>query len=790
MPLRFFSALIISSIISIAANAQKFTISGYVTDEKTGEKLIGTNIYEPSLKTGTTTNLYGFFSITLAATDSLNFVIKYVGYQPKVFSIKLNRDIQLNIALSPSIELKAFEVVEERVSKIEELSQMSVIEIPISQIKSIPALLGEVDVMKSLQLLPGVQSGSEGSSGLYVRGGGPDQNLILLDGAPVYNANHLFGFFSVFNADAIKNVQLIKGGFPARYGGRLSSVIDINMKEGNMKKFSGEGSVGIVASRLTLEGPIIKDKASFIISARRTYIDLLTRPIIKMASQGNATGGYYFYDFNAKVNYKISETDHLYLSFYSGDDRFFTRFQEEYLYNETKSVDRFDMRLGWGNATSTLRWNKIISPKLFSNVSLMYSRFNFYTGFSNESEQTFNNVTTKEEFNLRYLTGIQDISGKIDFDFLPSPNHYVRFGVGNIYHQFNTGALQYKISNSFDPLDTTIGKNPLFAHEMSAYIEDDWKISNRLKANIGLHYSGFLVKNSYYKSLQPRISSRYMLNEQWALKASYASMMQFIHLLSNAGLGMPTDLWVPATDKVKPQESWQGATGIARTVRIKEQNYEFSVEGYYKYMKNIIEYSSGASFFEQANNWESQVEPGVGWSYGTEIFIQKKTGNLTGWIGYTLSKTDRQFENLNFGKVFPYRFDRRHDFSMVFSYKILENIDFAATFVYGTGNAITLPLARYQTVYNSWGYSWYNENFHYGERNSFRMRAYHRADVGINFRKATFYGERTINLGVYNVYSRRNPFFYYAGNDREGNRQILQVSLFPMIPSISYNFKF
>ena len=775
-------------IISFA-HAQKYTVSGYIIDESTGEKLIGANVYETNLKTGTTSNLYGFYSFTLPSTDSLTLLVRYIGYKTKVVKVNLLKDTQLNFKLSPSIDLKTVEIIGERTEKIEERSQMSVIEIPVAQIKSIPALLGEVDVLKSLQLLPGVQSGGEGTSGLYVRGGGPDQNLILLDGAPVYNAAHLFGFFSVFNADAIKNVQLTKGGFPARYGGRLSSVVEINLKDGNTKKFSGEGSIGIVASRLTLEGPIIKDRTSFIVSGRRTYIDILARPFIKAASNGS-TAGYYFYDLNAKINHKVNDNNHVFLSFYSGDDRFYARYKETYTNNGSISTHSDQYKLGWGNSTSTLRWNHILNPKLFSNLSLMYSKFNFYTDIQNEYSETSQGVTYSNSFALKYLTGIEDFSGKIDFDFLPNPDHFIKFGAGNIYHTFNTGAIQYKSSSTGSAaLDTTIGTENTYANEVSAYIEDDYRITTRLKANAGVHYSGFLVQKNYYHSFQPRFSGRYLLTEELALKASYASMMQYIHLLSNAGIGLPTDLWVPSTEKIKPQSSMQVAAGAARTVRYNEQNYELSIEGYYKYMNNIIDYVGGANFFDQSQNWENQVEAGKGWSYGSEFFVQKKSGNATGWIGYTLSWTERQFPTINFGEKFPYKYDRRHDLSFVLNYKISDHIDISGTWVYGTGNAITLPIARYYAFSDN-GFNWYNEIQHYGSRNDFRMRSYHRMDLGVNFRKETRWGERTINLSVYNAYNRKNPFFYMLGHDQRGNRQMKQYSLFPIIPSISYNFKF
>ena len=440
---------------------------------------------------------------------------------------------------------------------------MSSISVPIDQIKSLPAFLGEVDVMKVLQLLPGVQSGSEGSSGLYVRGGGPDQNLILLDGVPVYNASHLFGFFSVFNSDAINNVQLIKGGFPARYGGRLSSVIDISMKEGNMKEFHGEGSIGLIASKLTLEGPIAKEKTSFIVSARRTYIDLIARPLIKASTDGDETVGYYFYDVNAKINHKFSDKDRLYLSAYLGDDKGYSFYKDEY--DRTKYEEEVALR--WGNITSALRWNHVYNPKLFSNLTLTYSRYRFNT-LAEEKEETINSNGDKSSYYFKWLyqSGINDLAAKIDFDFIPAPNHYIRFGANAIYHTFSPGALNVKEDVV---IDTTLGASKTYALEYAAYVEDDFDITRWLKVNAGLHFSAFQVNDQWYTSLQPRLATRFLLTDELSLKASYVKMTQYIHLLTNSGIGLPTDLWVPATEKIKPQQAHQVALGLARNFKRK-----------------------------------------------------------------------------------------------------------------------------------------------------------------------------------------------------------------------------
>lgn len=760
---------------------QKATISGYIRDADTRESLIGANVFDLRKSLGSSSNTYGFFSLTLPV-DSVNLNISYVGYQGKSISFYLRKDTVLDISLSARGMMDEIVVSAEKYEAIQEVSQMSSINVPIEQIKSLPALLGEVDVLKILQLLPGVQSGNEGTSGLYVRGGGPDQNLILLDGVPVYNVSHLFGFFSVFNADAINNVQLIKGGFPARYGGRLSSVLDISMKEGNMQRFQAEGSVGIVASRLTLEGPIIKDKTSFIVSGRRTYIDVLTRPLTRLALQGNGTAGYYFYDLNAKINHKFSDRSRLFLSSYMGDDRAFTRFKDFNITSEGRTDINTQFGLNWGNLTAALRWNYVINPKFFSNTTLTYSRYRFDVGVNFDYLFTPNSGPKQEQiFANRYFSGIEDLGAKVDFEYVPNPNHFIRFGTNYIHHTFNPGVTSVR---SGQAIDTTFGATKLGAHELAFYVEDDFKIGSRLKINPGLHFSVFQPGSRVYTSLQPRFSGRYLLSDKVSLKASYANMAQFIHLLTNSGIGLPTDLWVPSTDRIAPQRSWQVAAGIAYNLG---NNYEFSVEGYYKEMFNLIEYKEGASFIDSSGDWQDKVEVGDGDSYGAEVFLQKKKGRLTGWIGYTLSWTNRQFDNLNFGRPFPYKYDRRHDIGIATVYDVSEKIDVSGTWVYGTGNALSLPNAIYPV---GDGNSWPFFAQHYGERNSFRMAAYHRLDLSINFKTKKPRGYRTWSFGLYNAYSRMNPFFVDLSYDRRGNRRFIQYSLFPVIPAVSYNFKF
>ncbi len=788
-------SLLLCCFLALDIDAQSYTISGYIEDGETGEKLIAANVFDENTLSGTISNNFGFYSITLEPGEvKLNY--SYIGFSDNTILLDLTKDTIINVALGSSVALETITITAEESKRIAEETQMSVAEIPIAQIKNVPALLGEVDVLKALQLLPGVQSGGEGQSGLYVRGGSPDQNLILLDGTPVYNASHLFGFFSVFNADAIKDVKLIKGGFPARYGGRLSSVLEINMKEGSDKGFHGSGSIGLVSSKLTLEGPIKSEKTSFIISGRRTYIDILARPFIKKGFEEEGTEGntgYYFYDLNAKINHVFSPSDRLYLSAYLGDDRFYFNARER---DEVFTNEYTENNLGWGNLTSALRWNHVWNPKLFSNTTATFSRYELDTFASFGEEDVETEAYT--EISLDYVSGINDVSLKIDFDYLPSPKHFIRFGASTIFHEFKPGTFGLKdldTATNYE-FNLTVGQADIRAAEHALYIEDDWKISDKLKTNIGLHASGFQVEGKTYASLQPRISSRYLINDELSVKASFATMRQYIHLLSLEGIGLPTDLWLPTTERVAPQNSYQLALGLAKNFGSK---YEFSVEGYYKKMENLISYKDGSGLFE-FTNWQDRITQGDGDSYGAEIFLQKKQGRFSGWLGYTLSWTYRQFDDLNFGERFPYRYDRRHDLSLVGQYKWKDGIHLSAAWVFGTGNAVTLAnsqvVGHFGQETNLSGpftnFDTFLENF-YAEKNNFRMGSYHRLDIGINFIKKKKNYSRTWSIGAYNTYARKNPFFLYQDTYYDGEEEryrLRRVSLFPMIPYVTYSFEF
>ena len=768
-----------------ALYAQKHTISGYVKDAISGESLIGATIAVKGLSKGITTNAYGFYSISFAAGKQ-EVYYSYVGYKAQNFSFSLTRDTSINISLYPVKALTEEVVVVSKKSGNVKSAQMGRVTLPVDQLKTIPAFLGEVDILKTIQLLPGIRNAGEGTAGIYVRGGGADQNLIILDDAVVYNTGHLFGFFSIFNADAIKNVTLIKGGMPAQYGGRLSSVLDISMKEGNNQKMQVEGGIGLVASRFSIQGPVVKNKSSFILSARRTYVDALAKPFVKKESQFYGSG-YYFYDLNAKFNYQFSEKDRLYISGYFGRDVFDFR-------NAKLS---FKVNIPWGNATGTLRWNHVFNNKLFANTTLVYNDYNFkFSGAQND-------------FEVKLNSGIRDINAKTDFDFYPASNHKLKFGALYTYHKFTPSVVSGRQDSVvFNPLNAQVK----FAHEAALYVQDDWDINPKIRVHLGLRYSFFQQIGPYkiyttdddgnrtdstvfgngkkiitYTGLEPRFTLRHSLNEATSLKASVTRNLQFIHLVSNAGTTLPTDIWVPSTYLVKPQISWLYAAGIYKN--FKNGTYETSVELYYKKMQNQIEYREGYTP-STLRDTEEDFTFGKGWSYGTEFFVNKLKGKLTGWIGYTLSQTWRKFPALNDGQKFPAKFDRRHDLSVVAMYELNAKWKLSATFVYGTGNAFTLPVNFY--IYDG------ILTQEYSKINQYRLPAYHRLDFAAILTPLKNKNRKWQSqwvFGAYNIYSRKNPYFIYfdqTGSPYNGSLKIQgkQVSIFPIIPSVTWNFRF
>ena len=806
---RFFLSVLLVSVV-VAAGAQSYTISGTVTDKETGETLIGVTVLDRHSNKGTLTDVNGRFSLTLKK-DSVDLSVSYVGYSPVMERFFLDANRTYHFQLFHSIELKEVTVTAERVQDVKS-SQMSATEMPIEQIKAIPVLFGEADIVKAIQLLPGVQSGNEGSSGMYVRGGGPDENLYLLDGVVLYNVNHMGGFFSAFNTDAVKNVTLYKGSFPARFGGRLSSVLDVTANNGNNQQLHGNVSIGLISAKLCLEGPIVKEKTTFNISARRTYADLFMVPIIKAIQkkkEGGSSGGedfkagYWFYDINAKATHKFSDKSRLFASFYMGSDKVYANVRTATGLGEDQYMGSKDR---WGNILAALRWNYALTPKIFMNVTGSYTRYtnSLFGSVEKSAEGSGSQMST---ITGQYDSGIQDLTLRADFTYTPNPNHNVKFGTYYTRHWFTPEVMSGQV-NYFDQIqmsdtlkvDTATGVRMIPANEYVLFAEDDWSIGQMVKVNYGLHLSGFQVENSFYPSIQPRLSGRLLLTDDLSLKVGYAYMNQYMHLLSTTGISLPTDLWLPVTDRVKPMRAHQVALGLFYSW---SGIADFSVEGYYKHMSNLLEYKDGMTLFGAPDNWEDMVVMGDGWAYGVEFLVQRTIGKFTGWVGYTWSRTMHHFNRegnvLNGGEPFPAKYDRRHDVSIVLSYKFNKKVDISATWVFSSGNALTLAMQRYPQAsddpddYDNASNA--ADLSYISSRNNFRMPNYHRLDLGANFHR-TFKNKRlhrTLSVSVYNVYNRKNPYMLYVSNAesyRGYGSALMQLSLFPILPSVAYTFYF
>lgn len=777
-----FNLLVFSSTIF---SQEKFTISGYIKDSLTGESLIGANFYAKNEGRGVNSNQFGFYSITFKK-GTYTLLCSYSGYVPKIVEVDLTENKNLNIQLIPvSAILEDVVVTTKKRENNVKTAQMGKVDLSINTIKALPAFLGEVDILKTLQLLPGVRNAGEGNAGFYVRGGGPDQNLILLDDAVVYNPGHLFGFFSIFNGDAIKNVSLIKGGMPAQYGGRLSSVVDIAMKEGNINDFNVDAGIGLIASRASVQGPIKKGNSSFIVSGRRTYIDLLAKPFIP---KDNAFfgSGYSFYDLNMKMNFKLGSKDRLYISGYFGRDQFDFRNSER----------NFSTSIPWGNATGTIRWNHVFNKKLFANTTVVFNDYNFAL----EGRQN--------NFNIKFSSGIRDFTAKTDFDWFVTPEHKLKFGVQVTNHTFFPSVLTgTQDSVRFEP-DNSQTK---YANEYAAYIQDDWELTSKFKLNYGMRFSMFQQIGRYtqytrdangnkiiikefgrgetvqtYSGLEPRLTARYAINDNESIKAAITRNIQYIHLVSNSGTTLPTDLWVPSTERVRPQIGWQYAVGYFKNFN--NGMFETSVEAYYKTMQNQIEYREGFTP-NTLKDAEEDFVFGKGWSYGAEFLINKVKGRLTGWVGYTLSWTFRNFKEVNNGLTYPAKFDRRHDLSVTATYELNKKWKISSVFVYATGNAVTLP-ERFYFINGVLTQE-------YSRINAYRLPAYHRLDFSATY-TPTPKKQRKLKsswvFSIYNVYSRLNPYFVYF--NQEGSLltndlrvQAKQVSLFPILPSVTWNVK-
>jgi hypothetical protein len=776
------------------------TINGYVTDTLTGEKLVGASIYISSQQYGTITNNYGFYSLSIKSRDTIVVTVSYVGYMSKKKTIqKSNANLWLNFKLTKNNSIG--EVIITAQKNIQETTEMSIVEIPIKQIQTLPMLAGETDIMKAMQLMPGIKSGQEGQSGLYVRGGSHDQNLVLLDDVPLYYVNHLGGFVSVFNADVLNSVKLFKGGFPARYGSRLSSVIDVRMKEGDMKKHKQNITIGIISSKISAEGPLKKDTASYILSIRRFMYDLLSRPISKYTNGGTSVA-YTFYDINAKLNYKVSRKNRLYLSFYIGNDKTINKKKEK---DDGEKEDMKNKSL-WGNFLLSLRWNHVFGDRLFGNATLYTTRYRYASNFSYILENIDETFETKYNFSSE----IYDLGLKIDFDYDIFDNYTIRFGSKNVYHTFkpNITSMAQKTTNT-SGVDTSFNYLTYDAIENTFYVENDYNFHDLIKMNIGLRANSYTIESKNYLFVEPRILFNFNIANYFAIKTSYSKMVQNVHLLTYSGAGLPSDLWMPATTKVPPQKSEQLALGIAKA--LPNKNLEISVEAYYKRMYDLVDYQDGVGIAgNNTQDWQNLIETdGVGMSKGIEFLLQKKTGRLSGWLGYTLSETTRQFKNINNGNPYYYTYDATHDISIVANFKLKNNLTMSASWVYTTGRAITLPNELFYVVDISYleGNNGTEETINYErrissyyEKNNIRMNPYHRLDVGITYTKQKKKSKRILKIGIYNLYNRRNAYYYFTTLEENKNldgtgtgkqvKKVYQRSLFPFIPSVSYTFKF
>ncbi len=801
--------LILTSLSSAAQapapSSTSQTLRGYVEEAGSGERLIGATVYDVDRRLGTSTNEYGFFSYTYP-TDSLHLRISYVGNRTLDTTLVGPPADGVVLRLRDGNELAAVEVrATEQAERIDERVQMSQIDISTQQIKKAPALLGETDVLKTLQLLPGVSGGTEGTAGLYVRGGSPDQNLVLLDGVPVYNVSHVLGLFSVFNADAIKNVTLTKGGFPARYGGRLSSVMEIDMRDGHQDEWHAEGAIGVLMSRLTLDGPV-GDKTRVLVSGRRSYLDLVLAPFAllgnRLAEDSKTRTRFNFYDLNAKVRHRLDDRNTLYLSGYLGGDAFGTSVETDL---DSTDYESFDGGTRWGNGIAALRWNREIGQRAFSNLTATYSRYGIR--FDNGLERLEGDDFERVEIN--YRSGIEDLGLRYDFSFAPNPRHHLRTGAGLTHHTYRPGATQFALDlPDVEPLDTLTGRRPSRGLEGYVYVEDEWRLSPKLTANVGLHASAFASANRTYGSVQPRLATRYRTDGGFAVKASFATMAQYVNLLSSEALSLPTDIWVPTTDRVRPQRSWQAALGVAKVWR---ERYELSAEAFYKHMDGVVSYLPGASFagFQPEDSWENLVTQGTGEVYGLELFAQRKVGRTTGWLGYTLSWNERTFREINAGQAFPFRYDRRHDFSALVTHEFNDHVSVSGSWIYATGNAYSLPRYRVNTDYRYGALNTFGESYGEGyvptsldqtiKKNDYRFSATHRLDLSVSLTKPKRFGgrmgERTWVWGLYNAYFHRNPVYVrstdrYEESTGEETTEYVEYSLLPLIPSVSYQFKF
>ena len=795
--------LLLVSQAAFSQNKNTITVSGLITDAASGETLIGAGATVG--KDGAVTNNFGFYSLSIPkSAEKVEISYSYVGYTTQTISVPAQKDTTVNVTLVPGASLQEAVVTAQKESGIE-ATKMSAIEVPIAAIKSAPALFGEADVLKTIQMLPGVQGGTEGFSGLYVRGGGPDENLLMLDGIPIYNAEHMLGIFSVFQPEAVKKIMLYKGAFPARYGGRISSILDVRTNDGNLYETHGSFGVSMISDKLHLEGPLWKGKTSYSISGRGMHTLLLT-PILKLTG---FDGNYFFYDLDAKLTHRFSDRDRLYFNVYNGLDDFYYKNTDDYTNGMTGGAITDNQNLGirWGNTVAALRWNHVMNPKLFANTTVAYNRYKMKMGSDLVSKEVQpNGAIDNNQYNFDYRSGMRDWVAKVDFDYTPTPSQQVKFGAEYTFHTFIPETLTtfaQEISGGAVQLDTTINMKSNAAqigHEANLYIEDDIRLGSRVTLNPGLHASLFGTQGKTYWSLEPRMSAKVNFTQDWSAKASYSRMSQYVHLLSSSQLSLPIDLWVPITKNIRPETSNQYSLGFYYNGI---PGWEFSLEGYYKSINNVLEYKEGVAFLFDSSGWENKVEVGSGRAMGLELFIEKTMGRTTGWLGYTLAKSDRLFPTINHGERFPYRYDRRHNINLVVNHKFNEKFDLSATWNYASGGVTTLP-ERTIVMMSPTGDYRYSDLV--TSRNNYRLPSSHTLNLGFNFHKKHNRGEGIWNLSVYNAYNHMNPSLVLKENDtteimssnpdgtvswqRVSDVRLKKVTLLPFFPSIGYTRTF
>lgn len=794
------------NVVVLKRKPRQVTISGFVRDQTSAESLVGASVYETVSRQGSASNGFGFFSLTLPAGD-IRIQASYIGYHAQLYDFpELLQDTVITIGLEPNARLQEVVVIASGNDKQPVLStQMGSMEVSQQTIRATPTLFGEADIIKTLQLTPGVATGTEGVAGLYVRGGNADENLFLIDGNPVYQINHVGGLFSAFNPEAIRNMEFFKGGFPARYGGRISSVVDVNTKEGNMREYHGSASIGLISGNLSLEGPIIKDRTSFQIALRRTWLDVLTAPALAVVNKiqkkegFRARGRYAFHDLNLKVNHRFNDRSSMFVSLYNGNDVLkgggsdFSTSSTETPYNNDA-----DMSLRWGNLMATAGWTYVFNNQLFGRVSGVFTRYR--SNLVSSDKSVYGEKGTEEyseQFNeSTSLTSITDIGLRTSFDYLPSINHHVRFGGDFLVHRFRPEFNRIRASDTGVKDTTDIGKvytdDLLWGKEFSLFAEDDWELTPVLRVNGGLRFSLFSIQKKTYTSVEPRLSLRWLLDKNLSFKASYARMNQYVHLLSNSYLNLPTDAWMPVTRNLKPLLSDQLSAGLYYSLN---NTYDFSVEGYYKWMNNLLDFKDGYSFLPGTAAWDEKIVGGKGRSYGAEFMVRKETGRTTGWIGYTLSWSDRCFKEINNGLRFPSRFDNRHKLNIVVMHKLSPKVEVTGAWTYSSGNHLTLSLENYEGVGGE-GIDYYVS------RNNYQMAPYHRLDLGLNIYRPKKKGRMGIwNISIYNAYSRMNPFMVYKSsktvptpengpNTYKHVPSFKQIGIMPVIPSITYTYKF